>query len=790
MKPCCVLASHFLTPPGLDPWTGLRHDYSSTEDFSEQWTRWNKACFGANSASRILTPEGKIADIVNNYRFLSFSFSCQLLDELKRDSPNVYRRIKQADRESLQQRRHGNALARPWVETALPLLKTQDAATLIDWGLASFREHFEREAEGFCLPHNAVNTGILDLLIDRGIRFLLLSASQAEGTMVPGSGSWQRVDGPLSHRPYSLLRPSGTIAVFFSDANLEAGLHSGLLKDSANLEEALHEAAREAGFVNVSAHGETFGVLEPFGDMCLASVWSRLSPPHSVECVNFGQALDLFSPELVVKLKKGDDELGSSAECPHGVARWQRECGCRSSSRSQLWKRPLRMIVSSSAESLQNVIQEEALSLGVTLAQLKQAIPGLLLRQQSPRRWATTITGSSDHSVQDRIIAAAWYLAWSYTMYSSDLWGADDPLDPSARHVLLSSLRALEIQNDALLPAFLHDLESITVNGGIVLGSWVKEKLLKRRHDARFSAARFLLDRLLRPQARYEDSLGSLTIVDFSRSKHEIDAEVFRYTGNIAICDSSTELMSNFDYLLLEDHREGVSLYLKDADEAGRPMAFDLETLPLGDRNEIMQLMGSDLEISLASESKAIFPLLRKSLVYARLLDVAPVPIARSLMELAVTRKILELTEETVLPDAELFSTLEEELGFAQDFSLRLDTERLTRRFSRWMTQALSHREDFSSETVVKTVETLLGAFTRWKFQPDLTVAQSLVFEFIQERTPALIEALKTGRIEALKEIKRLIRLGNLLWIDTSKIENQILEGTSAVSETPKHGLQ
>ena len=84
--------------------------------------------------------------------------------------------------------------------------------------------------------------------------------------------------------------------------------------------------------------------------------------------------------------------------------------------------------------------------------------------------------------------------------------------------------------------------------------------------------------------------------------------------------------------------------------------------------------------------------------------------------------------------------------------------------------------DNFTSEEVVKAVETLLESLGRWGFHPELTVAQALVFEALRDKAPRLLVALESGRIEALQELKRLIRLGTLLWIDTSSVKNRVLE--------------
>jgi len=779
MNPCCVLAGHFVPPPGNDPWTGLRHDYSPTENFQQQWTNWNRACYGANSASRILTSEGRIRDIVNNYRQLNFSVAPALLDELSRSSPNVYRRLQEADAESLVRWGHGNAMARPWQEVILPLLPPDRAALQIDWGLAAFEHHFDRSAEGFCLPHDAVNPAVLDLLIARGLKFILLSPLQAEGIMPIGSGSWQSLGGAPApgDRAFRIDRPDGSLAVFFPDERLSRGLvEDHLLRDSGHLENALRKSLQATGFVSLAASGETFGVAEPFADMCLAALWERLGGASPVDCTNYGSVLEQRPPRELVKLRKGDDERGTSANCPHGVGRWHRDCGCRSSATHQSWKEPLWLRFSSWEAALTASVDWTVVDLGLNPETFRKGLPSLLLGKEQPRTWARRMLGRHDAPAEDRLLAAGRGLHWLQAFLQSSIWNEDDPAAPGARTGFLAALRAFDFIPEYPVSEFLDSLQAIQLNDGRTLGDYFSAELLRRRHDPKFAAALLLLDRLLRPRARYEDSFGPLSVSDFSRSRHEIDEEVYRYTGQIRLHDQESDLDVDFEYLLLEDHREGVSLYLKDAESVGKPDPFDLECLPMGDKMEIVQLMGNDLEANLASETQAIFPLLRKSLVYARLLNVPPLPMARSLMELAVTRKILGMTENAEVPDSALMETLEEELSFAKDFQLTLDSERLNGRFSRWLAQALGNPEAFASEEVVKSVEVLLAALGRWGFAPDLTVAQALVFEAVRDKSPLLFAALEAGRIEALGELKRLLRLAALLWLDTSGVKNSLLE--------------
>ena len=182
---------------------------------------------------------------------------------------------------------------------------------------------------------------------------------------------------------------------------------------------------------------------------------------------------------------------------------------------------------------------------------------------------------------------------------------------------------------------------------------------------------------------------------------------------------------------------------------------------------EIVHWLGNDLESTLASQTQSFYPLLRKALVYSRLLDVPPRPLTRSLMEMAVTRQILELSSGSSLPSTEVLLTLELELRFANDFGLALDRDRLNQRFSMWVFGALSNPKEFTNEVVVSSVETLLGKLFSWGYQPDITVAQSLVFEALQARGPILLAAMDKGATDAKGDLNRLLRLADLLGIET-----------------------
>ena len=103
---------HFYQPPRENPWLEDIEVQDSAHPFHDWNQRITRECYGPNAASRVLDGEGRIVEIVDNYRHISFNFGPTLLSWLERKEPDVYRRIIEADQASRVSRSgHGNALA-------------------------------------------------------------------------------------------------------------------------------------------------------------------------------------------------------------------------------------------------------------------------------------------------------------------------------------------------------------------------------------------------------------------------------------------------------------------------------------------------------------------------------------------------------------------------------------------------------------------------------------------------------------------------------------------------------
>lgn len=317
-----VIHGHFYQPPRENPWTEEVEAEPSAAPYHDWNERIHDECYAPN---------------VINYPHISFNFGPTLLSWLERYHSDTYQKILSADKQSAAKRGgHGNAIAQAYGHAILPLCNERDRLTQIVWGLADFRFRFHREAEALWLPETAANDDILALLIDQGLRYVILAPNQAQG----------EVD---TSKPYLFRHPDGSarsIAVFFYNGPLARAIaFEKALTSSRGLVDLFIRAARAGGLVNVATDGETYGHHFKFGDLCLAHALEVEAKEAGFWITNYGEFLDRNSPEIEVKLNNGPDGEGSSWSCAHGVGRWARDCGCHTGGEpgwNQAWRAPLR----------------------------------------------------------------------------------------------------------------------------------------------------------------------------------------------------------------------------------------------------------------------------------------------------------------------------------------------------------------------------------------------------------------------------------------------------------------
>lgn len=339
-----IIHGHFYQPPRENPWTGIIDHQPGAQPFHDWNERIHAECYWPNA---FVQTGAELT--INNYASISFNFGPTLLSWLQAHHLGTYQKILEADRESAKRRSgHGNAIAQAYGHAILPLCNDRDRLTQVLWGLADFRTRFGREAESLWLPETACNEQTLDLLIEQGLRFVILAPTQAKRVRSL-AGDWQDVTAASinTSRAYQYkhrTQRNRSLAVFFYDGALaQAIAFEQVLRSSEQLVLLIKQAGERGPMVNIATDGETYGHHFKFGDLALAHALEVEAKKAGLSVTNYGEFLDTHPAEWEVEIFTGAAGGGSSWSCAHGVERWQSDCGCGADGGwIQAWRAPLR----------------------------------------------------------------------------------------------------------------------------------------------------------------------------------------------------------------------------------------------------------------------------------------------------------------------------------------------------------------------------------------------------------------------------------------------------------------
>lgn len=576
MKTTLILHGHFYQPPREAPDTDIipiQHSAYPSDDWNE---RINSECYAANAYSRYLSYDGRIDSITNNYEHLSFNFGPTLLHWLLEHDRPTYERIIDADKESVRRLGHGNALAQSFNHTILPLDAPEDAQTQIAWGLEDFSYHFGREAEGIWLPEAAVDMEVIDLLIDKGLKFIVLSPWQAEAVET-APGAWKELG--KDHAPYdevySIEGTTGEIAVFFYNPDLAQGISFGhYLQDADKLLLKLQEIREqdECRLLHSATDGEIFGHHEPFGDMCLAALVKKLEGSDEFEISNYGTYLEHNPPGLHARLRAGEEKKGSSWSCFHGVSRWYKDCGCSTGGREswdQKWRTPLRDTFTQLSDALIDIYEREIKNLmGADADPWKLLIEygGAASGRVSPDTFAREHVPSDQVPKLLRLLEGQRFRMYTFTSCG---WFFADISGIEPVHNIRYALEAIDLYNeftDRDLKAILSDgLKKAKSNmPEFGTGHEILIAVVPRLEHGVEAASFFALNRLFALDDQHVDTYGafSLVSIDFDhRSEFELSIEDIR-------------LAQVFDFHLsyVEDPEAGIILHVRNHETDSRQL--------------------------------------------------------------------------------------------------------------------------------------------------------------------------------------------------------------------------
>jgi len=359
---------HFYQPPRENPWLEEIEQQDSAYPFKDWNQRITAECYEPNTASRILDSEGRIAKILNNYSKISFNFGPTLLSWMEKYAPDVYQAILEADRESRSSfGGHGSALAQVYNHMIMPLANRRDKKTQILWGIADFECRFKRKPEGMWLAETAVDLETLELLVESGIKFTILSPYQAQAVRPKEADSREWVDvsgGRIDpKKPYWCPLPSGQrIALFFYDGPIARDAAFGdLLKDGDRFARRLLSLSGgnnpDPQLAHFATDGETYGHHHKFTNMALSYALDKIGSDPSARLTIYGEFLEKFPPQEEVRIFEN-----TAWSCAHGVGRWSKDCGCNvmaPAGWNQKWRTPLREAMNWLRDQLALVFKNE-----------------------------------------------------------------------------------------------------------------------------------------------------------------------------------------------------------------------------------------------------------------------------------------------------------------------------------------------------------------------------------------------------------------------------------------------
>lgn len=353
---CLCIHGHFYQPPRENAWLESIELQESASPFHDWNERIYHECYLPNAFARVLDDKGHIIDIVNNYEKMSFNFGPTLLSWMEQKHPDTYRRILDADRMSMKHHHgHGNALAQVYNHMIMPLANRRDKISQVRWGIEDFKSRFGREPEGMWLAETACNEETLEILVEEGIRFVVLAPHQAEAIRSLSNQDWVdvssgQIDPKVPYRCFLNHSSEKYIDIFFYDGPISKDISFGDLSFDAHrlmsrIEEAVVRHYPGPQLLHLAVDGETFGHHKPFGERALAYLLTMEAPKRGFHIVNYGEFLDLCPPQFAVRIKAGEDNEGTAWSCMHGVKRWKEDCGCRTGGApewTQHWRKPLR----------------------------------------------------------------------------------------------------------------------------------------------------------------------------------------------------------------------------------------------------------------------------------------------------------------------------------------------------------------------------------------------------------------------------------------------------------------
>jgi len=822
-----TIHGHFYQPPRENPWSGAVERQQSAAPFHDWNARITAECYRPNATSRLLDAAGRIQEIVNNYERLSFNFGPTLLSWLAREEPDLPAVLRLADRRSLAALGRGNAIAQAYNHPILPLASPRDRRSQIVWGLADFRARFGRPADAMWLPETAVDEATLRLLVQAGMRYVILAPSQAARWRPLGDGPWTTpAEAELDpRRPYRWIlrdadgRPQGDagLDVCFYHAPLSRGISfQHYLRDAVFLADRIAEAAGEFPdpLLLIATDGESFGHHEPHGDMCLATLFAREAPRRGFQVTNPAAYLDRHRPGWEVEL------LPESAwSCCHGVARWQSDCGCSSGGGagwSQAWRAPLRRGLDRLRDSLERIFTEEGGSLLRDPWAARDEYIELLLDPAPETRAAFLARHRRAPLTPEQEAGALRLLEMQHQamlMYTSCGWFFADISGIETVQNLRYAARAIELA----APFAPLNLEAVLLEELAQAKSNLSERrdgrhLWRRevrpsRIGAEQAAARWLVDGLLgRPLAPATRYRFDLTPMETARAEGLALARVEvidRITGERCRLVAVARREPPFDLAVGLGPSPGPESWVdfcagaREAFAPGRPVPqgwlgrhgmrlLRLRDFPRDERPAVLELLLAEAREAWTGEAAALADRLLPAAEAMVRVGTSLPEWMRRLLEERLSRRMAEALGQPagLLPPGQ-FAGLVALTDRARQLGLRLELGAAAAGFGRALVERLEALARGADLAAWQEFLTCLHLASRLSLPLPERALQDRLLPLLRERAPRLLEGLSGPRTEGYALLTILLTVATRLNLDTEEYRARLKPLETSLAEDP-----
>ncbi|MEN3014464.1 MAG: DUF3536 domain-containing protein [bacterium] len=353
---------HFYQPPRINPFVGEIEYQDSAYPFENWNERITMECYLPNTFARIFDSSNYIIDIINNLEYVSFNFGPTVLGWIKKRHLELYERILEADRKSINRLGFGNAICQVYNHVIMPLVNDFDKDIQVYWGIRDFENNFGRKPSGIWLSETAVDLKTLEKLAENGIKFTILAPHQIKRYRKIGTSEWIENHGSLPNKPFRINLPSGkSIVIFVYNSSLSHAVSfQDLLSSGEKMAKSIISEYREDNdLIVIATDGETYGHHKKFGELGLAYCIHYLLSNPSIQICNFEYYLQNVGITYEAEINEN-----TSWSCYHGIGRWKENCGCRFNPNStQKWRKSLKIAVDSIRNTYEAIYLQNIISL-------------------------------------------------------------------------------------------------------------------------------------------------------------------------------------------------------------------------------------------------------------------------------------------------------------------------------------------------------------------------------------------------------------------------------------------